>query len=69
MAHHWLFVDFVVPMAELWQKHAQTSVDPSESRVPKAGGCGHEFCWLCLGEWASHGTSTGGLLGSRKLLA
>lgn len=26
----------------------------------KAGGCGHEFCWLCLGEWASHGTSTGG---------
>ncbi|CAK9025798.1 unnamed protein product [Durusdinium trenchii] len=26
----------------------------------KAGGCGHEFCWLCLGDWASHGTSTGG---------
>jgi len=26
----------------------------------KAGGCGHEFCWLCLGEWGSHGTSTGG---------
>jgi len=26
----------------------------------KAGGCGHEFCWLCLGEWATHGTSTGG---------
>lgn len=27
---------------------------------PKAGGCGHEFCWLCLGEWTTHGTSTGG---------
>eukprot|EP00931_Biecheleriopsis_adriatica_P053750 TRINITY_DN3153_c0_g1_i1.p1 TRINITY_DN3153_c0_g1~~TRINITY_DN3153_c0_g1_i1.p1 ORF type:complete len:532 (-),score=94.03 TRINITY_DN3153_c0_g1_i1:91-1686(-) len=26
----------------------------------KAGGCGHEFCWLCLGDWAAHGTSTGG---------
>jgi len=26
----------------------------------RAGGCGHEFCWLCLGDWASHGTSTGG---------
>merc|ERR1712113_1351361 len=26
----------------------------------KAGGCGHEFCWLCLGEWSTHGTSTGG---------
>lgn len=26
----------------------------------KAGGCGHEFCWLCLGEWRLHGTSTGG---------
>jgi len=26
----------------------------------KAGGCGHEFCWLCLGDWSKHGTSTGG---------
>lgn len=26
----------------------------------KAGGCGHEFCWLCLGDWWAHGTSTGG---------
>lgn len=26
----------------------------------KAGGCGHEFCWLCLGDWAKHGTATGG---------
>lgn len=26
----------------------------------KSGGCGHEFCWLCLGEWSTHGTSTGG---------
>jgi len=26
----------------------------------RAGGCGHEFCWLCLGDWATHGTSTGG---------
>lgn len=26
----------------------------------KAGGCGHEFCWLCLGDWWVHGMSTGG---------
>jgi len=26
----------------------------------KAGGCGHEFCWLCLGEWHLHNTATGG---------
>lgn len=26
----------------------------------KAGGCGFEFCWQCLGDWATHGTSTGG---------
>lgn len=26
----------------------------------KAGGCGHEFCWLCLGDWSTHGTTTGG---------
>lgn len=19
-----------------------------------AGGCGHQFCWVCLGDWASH---------------
>eukprot|EP00397_Hematodinium_sp_SG-2012_P020182 GEMP01020779.1.p1 GENE.GEMP01020779.1~~GEMP01020779.1.p1 ORF type:complete len:593 (+),score=132.02 GEMP01020779.1:24-1781(+) len=25
-----------------------------------AGGCGHDFCWLCLGPWASHGSDTGG---------
>ena len=23
-------------------------------------GCGHEFCWLCLGPWAEHNSSTGG---------
>lgn len=25
-----------------------------------AGGCGHEFCWLCLGPWQEHGSATGG---------
>jgi ariadne-1 len=24
------------------------------------GGCGFEFCWLCLGPWKTHGSSTGG---------
>ena len=24
------------------------------------GGCGFEFCWLCLGPWSTHGSSTGG---------
>ena len=23
----------------------------------EAGGCGYEFCWICLGKWAPHGTS------------
>ena len=23
----------------------------------EAGGCGYEFCWICLGEWAPHGSS------------
>jgi ariadne-1 len=22
--------------------------------------CGHEFCWLCLGDWQQHGSETGG---------
>ena len=21
---------------------------------PQAGGCGHQFCWLCLGYWQGH---------------
>jgi len=25
-----------------------------------AGGCGHEFCWLCKGDWSKHGSATGG---------
>ena len=25
-----------------------------------AGGCGEEFCWLCMGIWSKHGTTTGG---------
>jgi len=24
------------------------------------GGCGHEFCWLCKGNWKDHGSNTGG---------
>ena len=23
----------------------------------EAGGCGYEFCWICLGEWRPHGSS------------
>ena len=25
-----------------------------------AGGCGYDFCWMCLGDWKSHGSATGG---------
>jgi len=38
------------------------------SRIEKNQGCNHitcqrckhEFCWICLGDWASHGANTGG---------
>eukprot|EP00490_Sorites_sp_Unknown_P016546 CAMPEP_0114683904 /NCGR_PEP_ID=MMETSP0191-20121206/58424_1 /TAXON_ID=126664 /ORGANISM="Sorites sp." /LENGTH=57 /DNA_ID=CAMNT_0001965813 /DNA_START=1034 /DNA_END=1203 /DNA_ORIENTATION=- len=26
----------------------------------EAGGCGHEFCWLCKGDWKDHNDDTGG---------
>jgi len=24
------------------------------------GGCGYEFCWICLANWNTHGDKTGG---------
>jgi ariadne-1 len=38
------------------------------SRIEKNQGCNHmtcqqckyEFCWICMGEWSTHGTNTGG---------
>jgi len=30
------------------------------------GGCGHEFCWLCRGNWTDHGTHTGGYYSCNK---
>jgi len=29
-------------------------------------GCGHEFCWLCRGDWKEHGTETGGYYACNK---
>lgn len=29
-------------------------------------GCGHEFCWLCLGDWKSHSEQTGGFYKCNK---
>lgn len=26
----------------------------------RAGGCGFEFCWMCMGDWSKHGGDTGG---------
>eukprot|EP01097_Dermamoeba_algensis_P001033 TRINITY_DN1393_c0_g1_i1.p1 TRINITY_DN1393_c0_g1~~TRINITY_DN1393_c0_g1_i1.p1 ORF type:complete len:493 (-),score=77.59 TRINITY_DN1393_c0_g1_i1:345-1703(-) len=31
-----------------------------------SGGCGFEFCWLCRGDWAEHGTHTGGYYNCNK---
>eukprot|EP01123_Difflugia_compressa_P006290 TRINITY_DN18475_c0_g1_i1.p1 TRINITY_DN18475_c0_g1~~TRINITY_DN18475_c0_g1_i1.p1 ORF type:complete len:513 (+),score=84.60 TRINITY_DN18475_c0_g1_i1:22-1560(+) len=32
----------------------------------EAGGCGHEFCWLCRGDWKEHGSHTGGYYSCNK---
>lgn len=26
----------------------------------RVASCGYEFCWVCMGDWASHGSATGG---------
>lgn len=26
----------------------------------RVASCGYQFCWVCLGDWASHGSATGG---------
>lgn len=28
--------------------------------------CGHEFCWVCLGAWKDHNSSTGGYYNCNK---
>ena len=30
------------------------------------GGCGYEFCWLCMGDWKEHGNTTGGFYKCNK---
>ena len=32
----------------------------------KIGGCGHHFCWLCLGSWDDHSEKTGGYYGCNR---
>ena len=32
----------------------------------QTGGCGHDFCWLCLGPWSEHGDQTGGYYNCNK---
>lgn len=32
----------------------------------QVGGCGHEFCWLCLGDWSEHNRGTGGYFGCNR---
>ena len=32
----------------------------------QTGGCGHDFCWLCLGPWSEHGAQTGGYYNCNK---
>merc|ERR1712187_499641 len=32
-------------------------------------GSGHEFCWLCLGDWKTHGSQTGGFYACNRFEA
>jgi len=32
----------------------------------EAGGCGHDFCWLCRGPWSEHNEQTGGYYACNK---
>ncbi len=36
-------------------------------RLPN--GCGHEFCWMCLADWNTHGEATGGFYKCNKFVS
>lgn len=52
------------------QKHIEKSAGCMHMTCRKeAGGCGHEFCWLCRGPWSEHGSATGGYYACMLTLA
>lgn len=38
----------------------QTPIQKNAGCMHMSCTCGHEFCWLCTGPWAEHGSTTGG---------
>ncbi len=32
----------------------------------EVGGCGKEWCWMCRGDWKTHGSNTGGFFSCNK---
>jgi ariadne-1 len=74
LIHKWRIKEKSDDANEIWLRARTKQCPKCQVRIEKnkacnhmtCSHCSHQFCWLCKGDWASHGTSTGGFYACTK---